>query len=153
MDLNRIIGLNYTLPWRLPADLKYFKAITMGKPIVMGRKTHDSIGRALPGRENVVLSREAGYQAQGCTVLGSLEEVYQRFAGTDEIMIMGGADLYAQTLGKAKRIYLTEVHAEVKGDTYLPEFDREAWEEIQRQDFKKDEKNQFDYSFVILERN
>jgi len=153
MDQNRIIGLNYTLPWRLPADLKYFKAITMGKPIIMGRKTHDSIGRALPGRENVVLSREAGYQAQGCTVLGSLEEVYQRFAGTDEIMIMGGADLYAQTLDKAQRIYLTEVHAEVEGDTYFPEFDREAWEENKRQDFKKDEKNQYDYSFVILERS
>ena len=152
MDQNRIIGLNYTLPWRLPADLKYFKAITMGKPIIMGRKTHDSIGRALPGRENVVLSREAGYQAQGCTVLGSLEEVYQRFAGTDEIMIMGGADLYEQTLAKANRIYLTEVHAEVEGDTYFPDFDREIWEETERQDFKADEKNEYDYSFVKLER-
>jgi dihydrofolate reductase len=153
MDRNRIIGLDYNLPWRLPADLKYFKAITMGKPIIMGRKTHESIGRVLPGRENVVLSREAGYQAQGCTVLGSLEKVYERFADTDEIMIMGGADIYKQTLGKAKRIYLTEVHAEVEGDTYFPKFDREQWKEIERQDFKADEKNQFDYSFVILERN
>ncbi len=153
MDRNRIIGLDYSLPWRLPADLKYFKAITMGKPIIMGRKTHDSIGRPLPGRENVVLSREAGYQTQGCTVLSSLEEVYKRFADTGEIMIMGGADLYEQTLDTAKRIYLTEVHAEVEGDTYFPEFDREIWEETSRQDFKADEKNQYDYSFVILERS
>ena len=153
MDRHRVIGNKGKLPWHISADLKNFKAITMGKPIIMGRKTHESIGRPLPGRENVVLSRDAGYQAQGCTVLGSLEEVYERFTDTDEIMIMGGADLYEQTLDKANRIYLTEVHTEVEGDTYFPDFDRETWEETSRQDFKADEKNQYDYSFVILERS
>jgi len=153
MDRNRIIGLNYKLPWRQSSDLQYFKKITMGKPIIMGRKTHESIGRVLPGRENVVISRDKSYRAKDCTVLHSLECVYAKFHDTDEIMIMGGADLYEQTLAKANRIYLTEVHAEVEGDTYFPEFDREIWEETERQDFKADEKNEYDYSFVILERN
>lgn len=153
MDRNGIIGNEGDLPWRLSSDLKHFKKITMGKPIVMGRITHESIGRPLPGRENVVISRDKNYQATGCTVLHSLECVYARFHDIDEIIIMGGAELYAQTLDRSKRIYLTEVHAELKGDTYFPEFDRENWEEIERYDFRADEKNEYDYSFVILERN
>ena len=153
MDLNRVIGNDGDLPWRLSSDLKHFKKITMGKPIVMGRITHESIGRPLPGRENVVISRDKDYQTRDCTVLHSLECVYAKFHDTDEIMIMGGAELYAQTLDKAKRIYLTEVHAKMKGDTYFPKFDRENWEEVERYDFKADEKNEYDYSFVILEKN
>jgi dihydrofolate reductase len=153
MDRNGIIGKDYTLPWRLSSDLKYFKAVTMGKPIVMGRKTHASIGRPLPGRDNVVLSRETDYQAEGCTVLNSLEDVYKRYADAGEVMIMGGADLYEQTLDKATRIYLTKVHAEVDGDTWFPKIDWDIWEEVGRQDFKADARNEYDYSFVILERN
>ena len=153
MDRNGIIGKDYTLPWRLSSDLKYFKAVTMGKPIVMGRKTHESIGRPLPGRDNVVLSRETDYQAEGCTVLNSLEDVYKRYADAGEVMIMGGADLYEQTLDKATRIYLTRVHAEVDGDTWFPKIDWDIWEEVGREDFKADKKNEYDYSFVILERN
>jgi dihydrofolate reductase len=153
MDRNGIIGKDYTLPWRLSSDLKYFKAVTMGKPIVMGRKTHESIGRPLPGRDNVVLSRETDYQAEGCTVLNSLEDVYKRYADAGEVMIMGGADLYEQTLDKATRIYLTKVHAEVDGDTWFPKIDWDIWEEVGRQDFKADARNEYDYSFVILERN
>lgn len=153
MDRNGIIGKDYTLPWRLSSDLKYFKAVTMGKPIVMGRKTHESIGRPLPGRDNVVLSRETDYQAEGCTVLNSLEDVYKRYADAGEVMVMGGADLYEQTLDKATRIYLTKVHAEVDGDTWFPKIDWDIWEEVGRQDFKADAKNEYDYSFVILERN
>ena len=153
MDRNGIIGKDYTLPWRLSSDLKYFKAVTMGKPIVMGRKTHESIGRPLPGRDNVVLSRETDYQAEGCTVLNSLEDVYKRYADAGEVMIMGGADLYEQTLDKATRIYLTRVHAEVDGDTWFPKMDWDIWEEVGREDFKADKKNEYDYSFVILERN
>lgn len=153
MDRNGIIGKDYTLPWRLSSDLKYFKAVTMGKPIVMGRKTHESIGRPLPGRDNVVLSRETDYQAEGCTVLNSLEDVYKRYADAGEVMIMGGADLFEQTLDKATRIYLTKVHAEVEGDTWFPKIDWDIWEEVGRQDFKADAKNEYDYSFVILERN
>lgn len=153
MDRNRVIGNKGQLPWHISADLKNFKAITMGKPIIMGRKTHESIGRPLPGRENVVITRDKNYKAEGCTVLHSLEEAFEKFENLEEIMIMGGADLYEQTLDKANRIYLTEVHAEVEGDTYFPEFDWETWEETSRQDFKADEKNQYDYSFVILAKN
>lgn len=153
MDNNGVIGNEGRLPWCLSSDLKHFKKITMGKPIVMGRKTHESIGKPLPGRENVVISRDKDYIAKSCTVLHSLECVYARFHNVDEIMIMGGAELYQQTIDKATRMYLTEVHADLKGDTYFPGFDREQWEEIERYDFKADENNEYDYSFVILERS
>ena len=126
--------------------------ITMGKPIIMGRKTHASIGRPLPGRENIVLSADAGYKAEGCTVMHSLEEAFVYLKDREEIMFMGGADVYAQVLDRMDRIYLTEVHADVAGDTRFPSFDRSAWEELSRQDFKADDKNEYDYSFVILER-
>jgi dihydrofolate reductase len=152
MDRNGVIGRDGNLPWHISADLKNFKAITMGKPIVMGRKTHESIGRPLPGRENVVVSRDTDYMAQDCTVLHSLECVYAKFLHDDEIMIMGGAELYKQTLDKADRIYLTEVHAECEGDTFFPELDRGQWKEVKRGDFRADEKNELDYSFVVLER-
>jgi len=152
MDNNRVIGLNGNLPWHISADLKNFKSITMGKPIIMGRKTHESIGQTLPGRENVVITRDTDYMAGDCTVLHTLECVYAKFIHDDEIMIMGGAELYKQTLGKADRIYSTEVHAECAGDTYFPEFDRGEWIEMKREDFKTDEKNEYDYSFVVLER-
>ena len=152
MDNNRVIGSKGALPWHLSADLKHFKAITMGKPIVMGRKTHESIGRPLPGRENVVLTRDKNYLSKGCTILHSLECVYAKFNHTEEIMIMGGTELYRWTLDKADRIYLTEVHAECEGDTFFPEFDRNEWTETERKDFKADENNEFDYSFVMLER-
>ena len=152
MDRNGVIGKNGSLPWHLSSDLQHFKKITMGKAIVMGRRTHESIGRPLPGRENIVITRDSHFHAPGCTVLHSIEDVMNYCSDSDEIMIMGGADLYAQTLDKASRIYLTEVHAEQKGDTYFPEFDRESWEEIERYDFRADEKNEYDYSFVILER-
>ena len=152
MDRNGVIGKDGSLPWYLSSDLKHFKKITMGKPIVMGRKTHESIGRPLPGRENVVITSDKEYQAPGCTVLNSIECVFAKFRHIDEIMIMGGADLYKQLLAGADRIYLTEVHADLEGDTYFPEFDRESWEEIERYDFRADEKNEYNYSFVILER-
>jgi dihydrofolate reductase len=153
MDRKGVIGKGGMLPWHLSSDLQHFKKITMGKPIIMGRRTHESIGRPLPGRENVVISRNKDYQAKDCTVLNSLECAYVKYKDLDEIMIMGGAELYRQTIDKARRIYLTEVHAEQEGDTYFPKFDRESWEEIERHDFRADEKNEYDYSFVILERS
>ena len=152
MDRNGIIGSNDRLPWHLSADLKHFKTITMGKPIVMGRKTCESIGRPLPGRENIVVTQDRNYQTEACTVLHSLEEVYAHCQDADEIMIMGGAELYRQTIDRADRIYLTEVHASCDGDTGFPEFDRNLWCEIRREDFRADEKNEFDFSFVILDR-
>ena len=152
MDRDGVIGRDGELPWRLSSDLRHFKKITMGKPIVMGRKTHESIGRILPGRDNVVISRDRDYQATGCTVLHSLDCVKAKYHDEKEIMIMGGAELYAQTIDEAQRIYLTEIHANVEGDTFFPKFDRESWEEVERHDFKRDNKNEFDYSFVILEK-
>ena len=152
MDNNRVIGNKGDIPWHLSSDLKNFKSITMGKPIVMGRKTHESIGRPLPGRENVVITRDKDYQSQGCTVLHSLECVYAKFNQLDEIMIIGGAELYRQTLDRAERIYLTEVHAQCDGDTFFPELDQTKWTEIERKDYMAGEKNDFDFSFVLLER-
>ena len=152
MDRNGVIGAGGALPWRLPADLRYFRSVTMGKPILMGRRTHASIGRPLPGRENVVLSRDREYTAPGCTVMHSVDEVLGRFADVEEIMVTGGADLYAEMLPRADRIYLTRVHAEVAGDTHFPQFDPEHWHEIERQDFPADHENEFPYSFSVLER-
>lgn len=151
MASNGVIGRNGDLPWRLPADLKEFKAITMGKPIIMGRLTHESIGRPLPGRENIVLSRDPDYRAQGCRVINNLKELND-IVKDDEAMIIGGARLYADALTVARRLYITEVHADVEGDVRFPEFDRTAWMESRRQRYQADAKNEYDYSFVLLER-
>lgn len=153
MDRNRVIGNNDTLPWHISADLKNFKKITMGKPIVMGRKTHDSIGRPLPGRENIIITRDKRYQAEGCTVLNSIDEIFEYCKDSEEVMITGGSEIYKHTLEQATRLYLTEVHTEVEGDTIFPEFDRNEWQEVSREAFTADEKNEFDYSFVVLEKS
>ena len=152
MDRNRVIGKNDTLPWHISEDLKHFKKISMGKPIVMGRKTHDSIGRALTGRENIILTRDIAYKAEGCTVLYSLDSILEHCQAVDEVMIIGGSEIYKQTLPLVSRLYLTEVHTEVEGDAFFPEFERNQWQEIAREDYKADEKNEFDYSFLVLER-
>ncbi len=151
MDNNCVIGNKDDLPWRLSSDLQHFKATTMGKPIVMGRKTHESIGRPLPGRENIVLTRLQDYQAEGCTVLNSIDTLFEHCKDIDEVMITGGAEIYKQAFDHVSRMYITEVHAEVEGDTYFPEFNREEWKEISRENHTADEKNEYDYSFVVLE--
>ena len=151
MDKNGLIGRNKQLPWRLPADLRYFKEITMGKPILMGRITYESIGRPLPGRKNIVLTRNADYTASGCIVAHSIEEALAA-AGEEEVMIIGGANLYRQFLTRAKRIYLTEIDTKFDGDTYFPEIDKTCWREIKRQWFEPDSKNPYRYAFVILEK-
>lgn len=153
MDRKRVIGKNDSLPWHISADLKNFKKITMGKPIVMGRKTHESIGRPLPGRENIIITRDETFQAEGCTVLNSIDEIYEHCKDIDEVMITGGSEIYKYTLNQATRLYLTEVHTEVDGDTFFPEFNRSEWREVSREAYKADEKNDFDYSFILLERN
>ena len=152
MDKKGVIGHEGDLPWYLSADLKHFKAITMGKPLVMGRKTHESIGRPLPGRKNIVLTHTQEFKAEGCTVVHSLNDAFQAAGDVDEVMIMGGSGIYDQSLARADRLYLTEVHADVKGDVYFPEFDKNEWHEVKREDNSTDEKNDFDYSFVVLER-
>jgi len=152
MDIKGVIGLEGDLPWHLSADLKRFKAVTMGKPLIMGRKTHESIGRPLPGRKNIVLTQSQEFKAEGCTVAHSLEEALLVAGEVDEVMIMGGYGIYDQSLNRANRLYITEVHADVSGDVYFPEFDIGEWVEIERDDHSADDKNDFDYSFLVMER-
>jgi dihydrofolate reductase len=152
MDERGVIGRENRLPWRLTADMRRVKAATLGKPIIMGRKTHEAIGRPLPGRDNLVISRNKKYRSAGCLVFASLDAALDHCRDRPEVVIMGGAELYRQTLNRADRIYLTEVHATVAGDTFFPEFDRTLWREISREDFKADAQNEFDYSFVVLEK-
>ena len=152
MDKKGVIGLEGDLPWHLSADLKHFKAITMGKPLIMGRKTHESIGRPLPSRQNIVLTHSQDFKAEGCVVVHSLEDAFQAAGDVDEVMIMGGSGIYDQSLMLADRLYLTEVHADVKGDVSFPEFDKSQWIEIEREAHMADEKNEFDFSFIVLEK-
>lgn len=149
---NRVIGRDNRLPWRLSADLQHFRRVTMGKPLLMGRRTYESIGRPLPGRHNIVLTRDPAYRAPGCTVVHSLDEALRAASDSEEIMVMGGAELYRQLLARAERLYLTLVHAEVEGDVHFPDIDPGEWREISREDFSADDNNEFDYSFVVLER-
>lgn len=152
MAENRVIGRNNQLPWRLSADLQRFKALTMGKPIIMGRKTWESIGRPLPGRTNIVVTRDASYQAEGCVVVHSVDQALKAAADSDEVMVIGGANLYQQLLERTDRLYLTQVKTKVEGDAWFPEFDMTQWHEIAREPHSNDEKNDFDFEFVTLER-
>jgi dihydrofolate reductase len=152
MDQKGLIGAESRLPWRLSADLRRFKALTMGKPIVMGRKTHESIGRPLPGRVNVVISTNPDYQPDGCLVCDSLASALRALDQYDEVFIIGGTSLFEPTLALADRIYLTEVHAALSGDTWFPPWDRSQWRELERSRHPADECNQYAYSFVVLER-
>lgn len=150
---NYVIGINNKLPWHLPADLKHFRNLTYGKNIVMGRKTYESIGKALPGRRNIVLSKNKEFKANGCKVYGSLEEVFTVLRDTqEEVFIIGGTELYKEALVFATKMYLTFVHANFIGDAYFPQWDVNEWREVEHQDFAADENNIYNYSFVILQR-
>lgn len=133
MAKNRVIGIDNTLPWRLPEDLKHFKALTMGHHIVMGRKTYESIGKPLPGRTTVILTRDAAYRMDGCLTAGSLDGAIAACGDDPEIFFVGGAELYAQVLPRADRLYLTEIQAEYAGDAHFPEVDPGRWREIDRE--------------------
>jgi len=149
---NGVIGRNNSLPWRLPDDLKRFKAVTMGKPIVMGRKTYDSIGRPLPGRENVVVSRQHGLRIDGCTVRSSLRDALDGLTQAAEICVIGGGQIYTQALPLAQTIYLTRVHAALDGDTYFPVLPELQWRETHREDHAADARHEYAFSFLTLER-
>jgi dihydrofolate reductase len=149
---NRVIGQDNRLPWHLPADLRHFKQLTVGKPVMMGRKTHESIGRPLPERTNIVVTRDRSYTAPGCVVVHSIESALKAAADHEEVMVIGGMDFYWQLLPKADRIYLTLVHAEFEGDALFPELDERQWREVERVDCAPDEKNPWPYSFIRLER-
>ncbi|MCX6722220.1 MAG: type 3 dihydrofolate reductase [Candidatus Staskawiczbacteria bacterium] len=151
---NRVIGNKNTIPWHMPADFKYFKETTLGKTIVMGLNTFNSIGgKPLPGRKHIILNNDPKFVApQDCQVAHSIEEVVEMVKDLPEAMICGGASVYKQFLPLAKKLYITEVHAKPEGDTYFPEINPAEWKEVKRTDFKADEKNKYDYSFIILER-
>ena len=159
MAENRAIGINNKLPWYLPNDLKYFKQVTMGKPILMGRKTFESIGKPLPGRTNIVMTRNENWSAEGVKVVHSLDQAFDmgesvcEIDGQSEVMIIGGDQIYQMSLPEIDRIYLTKVHAELKGDAFFPEVDWREWKELAREDFKAEGPNPYDYSFIVLERN
>jgi len=152
MDENRVIGKNNDLPWRLPADLKYFKQVTMGHPVAMGRKTFDSIGRKLPGRENIIITRNLNYEQEGCTVLHTIEELVDYSKKFHELFVIGGADIFDQCLPFADRLYITYIYHSFEGDTYFPPFDMEDWIEISRVKGDKNEQNPYNYDFVVYER-
>jgi len=152
MARNRVIGRDNALPWRLPADLAYFKRVTMGHPIVMGRRTYESIGKALPGRLNIVVSRNPEFRAPGCTVVDSLDEAWRAAGDAPEVCVIGGTSLFAEALPVADRIHLTEVDAEVPGDTWFPEFDRGEWTEREVERHARDERHAHPFRIVVLER-
>ena len=146
---NGVIGRDNALPWRLPAELAHFKRVTMGHPIVMGRRTYESIGKPLPGRKNIVVTHDRTFEAPGCTVVTSLEEAWKAADGADEVCVIGGTTLFAETLPAADVIHLTEVEAEVEGDTWFPPFDRGEWQEKEIARHPADERHA--YPFRILE--
>jgi dihydrofolate reductase len=159
---NDVIGRDNALPWRLPDDLKRFKALTMGKPMLMGRKTFESIGKPLPGRTSIVLTRSKAWGREalntllssppGVIVVQSLEDAIKRAGAVPEIAVIGGAEIYKLTLPKARRIYLTRVHTNAEGDVKLPPIDPSEWKEVERTEHPADDRNAFAMSFVTLER-
>lgn len=149
---NHVIGAAGGLPWRLPEDLQRFKQTTMGKPILMGRATWDSIGRALPGRRNIVISRQTGFTASGCEVATSIAAALQLVADADDVMVIGGGQIYAELLPKTSRIYLTRVHATVAGDTWFPELDADAWEEVDRESYPATDQREYAFDILTLDR-
>ena len=158
MSDNRVIGRNNAMPWHLPEDLKFFKRVTMGKPVVMGRNTYESIGKPLPGRDNIVITRNPDYHVDGVHVVGSVQDAVELSGQLTapnleaEIMVIGGAQIFELTLPVADRIYLTELHTKIEGDVFFPRFPRDQWEEIARENRPATPENPFTYSFLILER-
>lgn len=151
MAKNRTIGIDNTLPWRIPEDLKHFKALTMGHHLIMGRKTYDSIGRPLPGRTTVVVSRDRDLKIEGCIVAHSLAEAIAACTD-DEIFVVGGAEIYAQALPLAGTLYVTEIQQEISGDAHFPEFDKKAWREVAREKRSQTEPQPLEYHFVTYRR-
>lgn len=151
-SMNDVIGIRGDLPWKLSDDLKRFKQLTMGKPIVMGRLTWESIGRPLPGRQNIVLTRQAGFAADGCDVVASPAEALAVAADAEEIMIIGGGQIYALFLPKASRLYVTRVQASIDGDAFFPGIDETTWQLVDRVPHAADDANEYAFEFRTYER-
>lgn len=153
MDKNRLIGKNNQLPWHLPGDLAFFKQVTMGHPIIMGRKTFESIGKVLPGRENIIVTRDKDYNIEGCTVIHSVEEIKKiEQDKNDELFVIGGAEIFKETFEIVDRLYITLIDEEFEGDTYFPEFNKNDWVIVSNEKGIKDEKNPYNYYFVIYDK-
>lgn len=150
MDRNRLIGKDNSLPWNLPEDMRRFRDLTTGKPVIMGRKTFESIGRALPNRKNIVITRDKDYKAEGCIVVDSVKEALKAAEGADEVMIIGGAQVYKEFLPIANKMHLTLIDKEFEGDAYFPEYNKPEWKVVKKEQHKD---NDFEYVFVDLERN
>ncbi len=148
---NRTIGIHNTLPWRLPEDLKHFKALTLGHHILMGRKTYESIGKPLPGRTTVIITRGNFPAPEGVKIAHSLQDAIEVCGADEEIFFVGGAELYAQALPLAGRLYLTEIQADVEGDAWFPDYDRAQWREVSRER-RHDEASGLEYHFVVYDR-
>lgn len=149
---NHVIGSGNQLPWKLSADLKRVKALTMGHHLIMGRKTYESIGRPLPGRTNVIITRNGSYAPEGCVVVNSLAAALELAKEDSEAFVFGGGEIFREALPLVNKIYLTKVHCVIDGDTHFPELTSSEWIELDREEFKADEKNEYDYSFVTLQR-
>jgi dihydrofolate reductase len=153
MANNNIIGKDNNMPWHLPADLAYFKKTTLGQPIIMGRKTFESIGRALPGRRNIVISRDANYQAEGIESVTSVDQALALVADIEEVMVIGGGAIYAHCLSAATRLYITHIRADIDGDTHFPDVDlKNDWQKLSSEYFKADTKNSYDLDFIVYQR-
>lgn len=152
MDLNRVIGKDNDIPWRIPEDWKHVQRVTNGHPIILGRKNLESIGRALPNRRNIVMTRDHNYQFDGCEIVHSIEEVFEAVKGEDEIFIFGGEEIYKMFMPYVTKMYITCIHHEFEGDTFFPEFNMSEWKGLAGKKGIKDDKNPYDYYFHVYER-
>jgi dihydrofolate reductase len=149
---NRVIGKNNDMPWHLPADLAYFKKTTLGKPIIMGRKTYQSIGRPLPGRKNIVISRDDNFHAEGVEVVNSVDAALALVVDSAEVMVIGGGAIYQHCLASAHRLYITHINADIDGDTHFPEYDLTVWQKVASDIRPMDEKNPYQLDFSVYEK-
>lgn len=152
MAHNRVIGKGNAMPWHLPDELRHFKQVTMGKPIIMGRNTFDSIGRALPGRQNIVITHDPKFQFDGTVVVHSIDEALTAAGSVDEVMIIGGGHLYRQMIKRADRLYVTMIDANIEGDTFFPEIVEDEWQAVEEVYQAADDKNGYAMRFLVLER-
>jgi dihydrofolate reductase len=148
---NNVIGKNNQLIWHLPADLKHFKTITMGHTVVMGRKTYESMMKPLPGRTNVVITRQDNYHPEGITIEPSLEDALKDLK-VEEVFIIGGGEIFKQAMAVANKLYITEIHADFEGDTFFPEINQNVWVKTEEEKHLKDEKNPYDYTYITYQR-
>jgi dihydrofolate reductase len=151
-DRNRAIGKDNHLPWRLPDDMRHVRKVTMGKPLIMGRRTWESIGRALPGRTSIVLTRDADFRCEGCLIARTPDDALALAGDVPEIIVFGGAQVFRAFLDRVDQIYLTEVDADVGGDTHFPPLDPAEWDMVSREDHPADERHPYDFSFIVLVR-